>query len=277
MRRQPARGAGPQSEVCRELKTAGFPAIGPLGLMAEALAGTGGTRVALQLPRRRPIHAAACPPTDGAAAPASCLIDHRPIRGSIHAAFHSHPSQRTATGQQPPWVGTRWKANGCGHLRPARARSAEGPAGRKVNRREGPPRGPRAASYPLLACRKAVGRQPVRLLCKETRSHREIRTRTTQVRRFPVRRPGHARHLAGGSEISLKRLAGPHRRAANGRGSRGDLAPVHRALAAFAAGFSVGIGRSRCRWTKRGGGPRIRGNARDLPPRARRRSDPTSR
>ena len=31
---QPARGAGPQSEVCRELKTAGFLAIGPLGLMA---------------------------------------------------------------------------------------------------------------------------------------------------------------------------------------------------------------------------------------------------
>jgi hypothetical protein len=28
------KGAGPQSEVCRELKTAGFLAIGPLGLMA---------------------------------------------------------------------------------------------------------------------------------------------------------------------------------------------------------------------------------------------------
>ena len=28
------KGAGPQSEVCRELKTAGFLASGPLGLMA---------------------------------------------------------------------------------------------------------------------------------------------------------------------------------------------------------------------------------------------------
>jgi hypothetical protein len=28
------KGAGPQSEVCRELKTAGLLAIGPLGLMA---------------------------------------------------------------------------------------------------------------------------------------------------------------------------------------------------------------------------------------------------
>jgi hypothetical protein len=28
------KGPGPQSETCRELKTAGFPAIGPLGLMA---------------------------------------------------------------------------------------------------------------------------------------------------------------------------------------------------------------------------------------------------
>ena len=28
------KGAGPQSEVCRELKTAGFLAIGPVGLMA---------------------------------------------------------------------------------------------------------------------------------------------------------------------------------------------------------------------------------------------------
>jgi hypothetical protein len=34
MGRQPARGAGPQSEVCRELKAAGVLAIGPLGLMA---------------------------------------------------------------------------------------------------------------------------------------------------------------------------------------------------------------------------------------------------
>jgi hypothetical protein len=30
------KGAGPQSEVCRELKTADFVAIGPLGLMAGA-------------------------------------------------------------------------------------------------------------------------------------------------------------------------------------------------------------------------------------------------
>ena len=29
------KGCGPASEVCRELKTAGFPAIGPLGLVVE--------------------------------------------------------------------------------------------------------------------------------------------------------------------------------------------------------------------------------------------------
>ena len=45
MWRQPVRGAGPQSEVCRELKTAGLVAIGPLVLMAGGLKITSPTAV----------------------------------------------------------------------------------------------------------------------------------------------------------------------------------------------------------------------------------------
>jgi hypothetical protein len=93
MSRQPARGAGPQSEVCREPKTAGFLAIGPLGLMAggpeitsPADAGTGGSPTGPPHPPRPPVARAGG--DDPAPKPASGFTSDQ-LRGGRHPLLSS--------------------------------------------------------------------------------------------------------------------------------------------------------------------------------------------